>query len=461
MLRWFTGGDASDYAEVLSGIESEIEKTQTAISGYRASSTSVQGILLKYLGAAYALFLAAYFTVLSPENDTALVWLAKVAVVALFPVVIFYSRRLVDVWYRAKLRASNRHLDTLRANLKVKVEELKKKTGYYTTKNLIDKFDTPLKEKMAPLKVPELAQRGAHDIASRANLCLDQNNAIGPNLTQTPVKLLVEGTPAVPHPNAHMQHPHLSIESSVRSPPVMIMPNGTPKIQVATAPPGTPSSSWFDRVMDAVIGDTEGPQNKYALICKSCFEHNGLVPPDEYSHIKFKCRSCGFLNSSFASRNVSRNNSIDASLNHHAFASPSLRERPSFDTGSVLGDPPGNSVNGDFDGEAGSRGGNPLEFLVKQECMLQSESLVGEGVKESEFDRRGDGGVENNEWIGYSVGDNEPQLSEATGHGDDSNDGGPVEGGASPVLEPFEGHSPSSDKENGSGNSECKLRKRK
>ncbi len=40
--------------------------------------------------------------------------------------------------------------------------------------------------------------------------------------------------------------------------------------------------TWLDRVLDAVVGEAEGPQNKFALICEQCFTHNGLVLPHEY-----------------------------------------------------------------------------------------------------------------------------------------------------------------------------------
>lgn len=53
--------------------------------------------------------------------------------------------------------------------------------------------------------------------------------------------------------------------------------------------------TWIDRVLDAVMGEAEGPQHKYALICENCFQHNGLVLPMEYPEAKFKCISCGHL----------------------------------------------------------------------------------------------------------------------------------------------------------------------
>ncbi|MES1904038.1 MAG: hypothetical protein MHPSP_004495, partial [Paramarteilia canceri] len=35
-----------------------------------------------------------------------------------------------------------------------------------------------------------------------------------------------------------------------------------------------PNRTFCDRVLDSFFGD--GPNNKYALICKSCYHHNGL-----------------------------------------------------------------------------------------------------------------------------------------------------------------------------------------
>lgn len=42
---------------------------------------------------------------------------------------------------------------------------------------------------------------------------------------------------------------------------------------------------WYDKLVDALIGE-EGPETKYALICRHCFAHNGLVLPQEIEHIR-------------------------------------------------------------------------------------------------------------------------------------------------------------------------------
>lgn len=44
------------------------------------------------------------------------------------------------------------------------------------------------------------------------------------------------------------------------------------------------SQPWYDKMVDALVGDV-GPETKYALICRHCNAHNGLVLPQEIETI--------------------------------------------------------------------------------------------------------------------------------------------------------------------------------
>ena len=39
----------------------------------------------------------------------------------------------------------------------------------------------------------------------------------------------------------------------------------------------------MDRMLEYLVGD--GPQNRYALICKNCFSHNGMALKEEFEYI--------------------------------------------------------------------------------------------------------------------------------------------------------------------------------
>ena len=56
---------------------------------------------------------------------------------------------------------------------------------------------------------------------------------------------------------------------------------------IAAVPIAPTPRKWYDRLADAVLGEDSdgtpgrGAQSKYALICKKCFTHNGLVRESE------------------------------------------------------------------------------------------------------------------------------------------------------------------------------------
>ena len=57
------------------------------------------------------------------------------------------------------------------------------------------------------------------------------------------------------------------------------------------APPGPPlprqvlprDRSYMDKLFESLVGD--GPQNRYALICKYCQSHNGMALPEEFEYL--------------------------------------------------------------------------------------------------------------------------------------------------------------------------------
>lgn len=58
----------------------------------------------------------------------------------------------------------------------------------------------------------------------------------------------------------------------------------------------------LEKMVDYIIGD--GPQSRFAMICKQCFSHNGMALEEEYEYMTFRCAYCNFLNPSKKSRPV-------------------------------------------------------------------------------------------------------------------------------------------------------------
>jgi len=68
------------------------------------------------------------------------------------------------------------------------------------------------------------------------------------------------------------------------------------------APPGPPlprqvlprDRSYVDKIFESLVGD--GPQNRYALICRYCQSHNGMALPEEFEYLGFRCCYCFHMN---------------------------------------------------------------------------------------------------------------------------------------------------------------------
>lgn len=50
----------------------------------------------------------------------------------------------------------------------------------------------------------------------------------------------------------------------------------------------------MEKMMDFIISD--GPSNRFAMICSSCCGHNGMALQEDFEYVAFKCAFCGHLN---------------------------------------------------------------------------------------------------------------------------------------------------------------------
>ena len=54
------------------------------------------------------------------------------------------------------------------------------------------------------------------------------------------------------------------------------------------------------QVVEFLVGD--GPNNRYALICRKCHSHNGMALRDEFEYLTFRCAYCYHLNSALKAK---------------------------------------------------------------------------------------------------------------------------------------------------------------
>lgn len=154
-----------------------------------------------------------------------------------------------------------KHLVTLRKQQKEKVEEIKKKTNYDSTRNLIERYDettdSPLRRRV---------------------------NVNGASVPATPQKAPTPQPQRMlnPLPRSPAQIPPALQQQLFRrffSPSIgqfsMYLFSASPQ-----RPMPPPRKHWYDKVADAILGDDDtitAASSRFALICQRCFAHNGLV----------------------------------------------------------------------------------------------------------------------------------------------------------------------------------------
>ncbi|KAJ3109083.1 hypothetical protein HDU97_009201 [Phlyctochytrium planicorne] len=283
ITKWLWRKEDDNYEKILSDLDEKISKQEIRMAEIQIKERHILVVWLYYSIPIYTFYLIGYFTFLKAEDDNLNVWLLKTVPLLLIPFLIYYGRKFIVVWFRAKKKIEAQLLENLRTQQKQKVEELKKKTGYYTTKGLIERYESPTKPDPNMLAVPGSGQRGPLSINTpQSQNQLRQRHASMPS---PPTSAAFE-KPGPEGPNS----------------PLPGGPQATTPLSQPGSPSltqfGTPNSGkkyWYDKVVEAIIGE-EGPQQKYALICQQCFEHNGLVLPEDYATAKFRCMKCGFFN---------------------------------------------------------------------------------------------------------------------------------------------------------------------
>ncbi|XP_069839096.1 endoplasmic reticulum junction formation protein lunapark isoform X2 [Dendropsophus ebraccatus] len=242
----------------------------------------------------------------------------------LFPVIIWFARTLLIVWFSKRTERNNEALEDLKAQKKKILEEVMEKETYKAAKLILERFDPESK------KIKELEPPAGTPITPRPGQDLRQRTAAQRNVSvSTPVNTS-QGTPQVPgmlaaspslqrDTSAPGGPPERTVQPGLQSGLVPRRP-GSPALAVsgmALHPPGPPLArpilprerGAVDRVIEYLVGD--GPQNRfnhmsreelalgfllYALICQQCFSHNGMALKEEFEYVAFRCAYCFFLN---------------------------------------------------------------------------------------------------------------------------------------------------------------------
>lgn len=253
IFSWLKKKEDVDYESLLETMDSEIRKTEMEISSVARNSNRLLNHFLFYSISGYFTFVAVYLLYVKAVDDD-LLFTMKTTSLVLIPVLyrllirIYMTRSLIIKFYQRKRQLAMEKLQELRDKQQLHVENLKKKTSYYFTKGLIERYDTPPKNASV-----RSALSPSTEVNTPKNSAAEINNQTTP---KTSIKVdKIDGAQNADH-NSIIDT--LSLKRQVED------------------------RSWFDKILDALIGEEQGPESKYALICENCFSHNGLVSSEEY-----------------------------------------------------------------------------------------------------------------------------------------------------------------------------------
>ncbi|XP_024979299.1 uncharacterized protein At2g24330-like [Cynara cardunculus var. scolymus] len=198
-------------------------------------------------------------------------------------------------------RRDQRALEKLRAERQEKIDELKERTNYYNTQQLIQKYDPDPAAKAAAASV--LASKLGADSGLQVSVGGDepQPNQQGAGKSsdvdfaqstglrrRNPPEARSPGGKLVDHSDKETASYAGSEVSEISLPSELVVEHHNPMAI------NSHDGGWVARLAALLVGDD--PSQSYALICGNCHSHNGLARKEDYPFISYYCPHCHSLN---------------------------------------------------------------------------------------------------------------------------------------------------------------------
>lgn len=189
-------------------------------------------------------------------------------------------------------------LERLREERQAKIDELKEKTNYYTTQQLIQRYDPDPAAKAAAATV--LASKLGADSGLKVHLGdeLNVNNPTGKSYDAEVMPSSNLRNRKHNRSNSLGSMPLLQSEEAASHPIESGSPQSKQNQLVVNhhSPDGSTmhDGGWIARIAALLVGDD--PTQCYALICGNCHMHNGLARKEDFPYITYYCPHCHALN---------------------------------------------------------------------------------------------------------------------------------------------------------------------
>lgn len=248
--------------------------------------------------------LAVVYAIMMTRNEDLTWQMRAIRVLPMFllPAVSSVIYSTVVNFTRMLERKDQKTLEKLRAERKAKIDELKERTNYYLTQQLIQKYDLDPAAKAAAASV--LASKLGEDTGLKVHVGEEQKLDTTVARSNDVEVLQSDGLRNRNKPNARgsrtgspaaAQTPAQGTESStITSAGLETAP--APMVVEHHQGSGASDGGWIAKIAALLVG--EDPSQSYALICGNCHMHNGLARKEDYPHVTYYCPHCHALNTS-------------------------------------------------------------------------------------------------------------------------------------------------------------------
>lgn len=269
----------------------KIDKEITSIENFqRNTEQQRKRIVGSFLVASVGIYILSavvfYFFYFYPQNfKERLLYLVPFI---LAPTFIFFMKRTISWYFNRKLTKNQKKMVDLRSEKKKILENIMETETYKVARGLLEKYAPEqvrrvnIGQELTPIRNTSVAAMTPSNQAGLRNrIPPNSGMSLKSNITQTPLMNAKGPGPS----QLSMATPFNRNLMTVAPTPITPIPRYIP----------SKDRTFLDKVVDYLIGD--GPNNRYALICKQCSGHNGMALMDEFEYVSFKCCYCMAVNS--------------------------------------------------------------------------------------------------------------------------------------------------------------------
>uniref|UniRef100_A0A1B6MTM5 Endoplasmic reticulum junction formation protein lunapark n=1 Tax=Graphocephala atropunctata TaxID=36148 RepID=A0A1B6MTM5_9HEMI len=241
----------------------------------RSQKRAVANVLI-YGAALYILACVIVFVWYLPES-----WLVRLGLLiplVLVPFIIYWMKRFISRYFNNKMVQANEDYADLQKKKKSLIDNVMETETFNKAREILAKYAPERLDK----KLQDSYLNPEKVVAKTTDLRQRNNVNVTTSITPKPLPKL----PAV------IKMEMNNVNEKLLNPSYGLKPLAKPMFNK--------ERSFSEKLVDYLIGD--GPENRYALICKFCGGHNGMALKEEFPFIAYCCCFCHEYNTARSKR---------------------------------------------------------------------------------------------------------------------------------------------------------------